>query len=151
LGGAEPFTFAYPCSSDTVGIGPAGTDYSALVASRFLAARVSASGIADPAAVDPLKVPQRDAGGKTGDELKAMVDQAIAQRGWLVLLFHGVGAEASCTGQGLAYMPSSCTINYLTTAAAAHQALVDYLAAKRTQVWTATFKQVAQHVKAQRP
>lgn len=151
LGASEPFTFAYPCSSDTVGLGPAGTDYSSLVAARFFAARVSMAAIADPATVDLLKVPQLDAGGKTGDELKVMVDQAITRKGWLVLLFHGVGNEASCAGQGLAYMPNTCTINYLTTSSAAHQALVTYLAVKKTEVWTGTFKQVAQHIRSRRP
>ena len=54
-----------------------------------------------------------DAGGKTGDELRAMVDQAIAQKGWLVLLFHGVGNETTCPK--LDYQPTVCMINYLVT------------------------------------
>ncbi|HEY0711869.1 MAG TPA: polysaccharide deacetylase family protein [Polyangia bacterium] len=151
LGGTEPFTFAYPCSSDTVGLGAMGMDYSSLVSARFLAARVSMAAVADPATVVIHKVPQLDTGGKTGDQLKAMVDDAIAKKGWLVLLFHGVGNEMLACGQGLGYMPNTCTINYLTTSAAAHETLVKYLAEKKAQVWTATFKEVATHVKSKRP
>jgi peptidoglycan/xylan/chitin deacetylase (PgdA/CDA1 family) len=154
LGAAAPITFAYPCSSDTVGLGADGTDYSPLVATRFLAARVSKSGIADPATVDLLHVPQRDAGKHSGAELKAMVDEAIAAHGWLVVLFHGVGdnpdQDDSCPGD-LVYAPQTCMINYLKTSKDAHQELVSYLAEKKPQVWTATFKEVATFIKSKRP
>lgn len=150
LGGTAPFTFGYPCGSDKKGIGAAGEDYSPLVAARFFAARVSETGIADPATVDLLKVPHMDTGGKTGDEIKAMVDQAIAAKGWLVLLFHGVGTETPSCPQGLVYQPQTCMINYLTTSTEAHAALVDYLNAKKAEVWTATFKEVATAIKAKR-
>src|SRR5262249_24733860 len=146
LGAAAPITFAYPCSSDSVGVGPTGMDYSPLVAPRFLAARVSQSGIADPATVHLLHVPQRDARKKSGDELKPLVDQAITASGWLVVLFDGVGdnidQDDACPGD-LVYAPQSCMINYLKTSTEAHAALVAYLAEKKPQVWTATFKEVA--------
>jgi peptidoglycan/xylan/chitin deacetylase (PgdA/CDA1 family) len=148
LSAAAPFTFAYPCASDQAGLGVAQEDYSPLVAQRFAAARVSVSGIADPAQVDLQHVPQLDAGGKTSDELKAMVDEAIAIEGWLVLLFHGVGEEMTCAG--LTYSPDTCMINYLTTSTETHAALLAYLAAKKEQVWTAPFKEVAMHVKNSR-
>jgi peptidoglycan-N-acetylglucosamine deacetylase len=150
LGAAAPFTFAYPCGSDKKGIGPNAEDYSPLVAARFFAARVSDGGMANPAQVDLLHVPQLDAGDKTGDELKAMVDQAIAAKSWLVLLFHGVGTETTSCPQGLGYQPQSCMINYLTTSTEAHAALVQYLADKKTEVWTATFKEVATYIKSNR-
>jgi peptidoglycan/xylan/chitin deacetylase (PgdA/CDA1 family) len=144
LGVTQPISFAYPCNSDKVGLGPPPTqDYSPLVAERFFAARVSDVGIADPASVDLLHVPQLDTGGKTGDELKKMVDDAIAAKGWLVLLFHGVGTDQASCPQGLGYAPAQCMINYLTTSTEAHAALVQYLADKKAQVWTAPFKEVA--------
>lgn len=148
LGVTQPITFAYPCGSDKAGIGPTGEDFSPLVAARFFAARVSDDGVANPATVDLLHVPQLDTGGKTGDQLKQMVDQAIAAKGWVVLLFHGVGTEASCTG--LAYAPDKCMINYLTTSTEAHAALVQYLVEKKTQVWTAPFGTVAKRIKDSR-
>ena len=147
LGVVEPITFGYPCTSDKIGLGAAGTDYSPLVATRFFAARTSDLAIADPKTVDLLHVPLQDAGSKTGDQLKAMVDQAIAAKGWLVFIFHGVGAEQlTCPGD-LVFNLQGCMINYLTTDTAAHQALVDYLAAKSAQVWTAPFGTVAKSLK----
>lgn len=148
LDATPPLTFAYPCGSDNKGVGPTGEDYSALVAERFLAARVSVSGIADPKTVDLLHVPQLDTGGKTGDELKKMVDDAISAKGWLVLLFHGVGSDTTCAG--LAYAPDQCMINYLTTSTEAHAALVQYLATKKPEVWTAPFGKVAALLKNSR-
>lgn len=147
LGALAPYTFAYPCSSDALGLGAAGEDYSPLVGERFIAARVSQDGIADPDSVDPLRVSNLDAGGKTGDELRALVDQAIAEGGWLVLLFHGVGEESPECG-GLAYAPDTCMINYLVTSEEAHSSLVAYLAEKQAQVWTAPFRQVVEGIGA---
>ncbi len=150
LGATPPLTFGYPCGGDKAGVGPTGEDFSPLIAQRFMAARVSVNGIADPATVDLLHVPQLDTGGKTGDELKKMIDDAIAAKGWLVLLFHGVGNEQASCPQNLGYAPDKCTINYLTTSAEAHQALIDYLAEKKQQVWTAPFKEVATAIKTAR-
>ncbi len=141
LGVVPPITFAYPCSSDKIGIGPNGQDFSPLIAMRFFAARTSDSSIAAPANLDLLHVPLQDAGSKTGAQLRAMVDQAIARKGWLVVLFHGVGAETTCPG--LDFNLKGCMINYLTTDTASHQALVDYLAEKQAQVWVAPFGTVA--------
>jgi peptidoglycan/xylan/chitin deacetylase (PgdA/CDA1 family) len=149
LGAVAPLTFAYPCGSDKKGLGGGHDDYSPLVATRFAAARVSDAGLADPQTVELLRVPQRDAGGKTAAELKAMIDEAIAARGWLVLLFHGVGAEGSCQGS-LAYAPSTCMINYLTTSAEAHAELVQYLAEKKSEIWTAPLGAVAARIAASR-
>ncbi len=141
LGVVPPITFAYPCTSDKIGIGTNGQDFSPLIAARFFAARTSDSGVADPDKVNLLHVPLQDAGSKTAAQLRAMVDQAIAAKGWLVVLFHGVGAETACPG--LDFNLKGCMINYLTTDAAAHQALVDYLAEKQAQVWVAPFGTVA--------
>jgi len=147
LGVQAPLTFAYPCQSDAIGLGPTGQDYSPLIATRFFAARGSTVGIADPKQVVLLHVPLEDAGAQTADQLRALVDQAIAAKGWLVLLFHGVGTDQTCPN--LDFNLKGCMINYLTTATAAHQALIDYLAQKQAQVWTAPFGTVAKTLAAQ--
>jgi hypothetical protein len=41
-------------------------------------------------------------------------------------------------------------INYLTTSEEAHAALVQYLVEKKTQVWTAPFKEVATRIESSR-
>jgi sialate O-acetylesterase len=148
LGATSPFTFAYPCYSDTMGIGPSGQNFSALIPPRFDAARGSAIKIADPKSVDLYHVSLLDALGQTGDQLRAMVDQAIVQKGWLVILFHGIGVETTCPN--LDYKPSVCMINYLVTSADAHAKLVAYLDEKKSEVWTAPFRDVAERLKSMR-
>lgn len=128
------------------------------VDSRFFAARGSIEGIANPATVDLRSVPHVLAGPRsetdstpTLEQLTAVVDRALAQHGWVVFLMHGVAGDALPTScdNGLTYAPESCVINYLDTKAATHDGLVDYLASK-PEVWTATFKAVAQHIETKR-
>jgi peptidoglycan/xylan/chitin deacetylase (PgdA/CDA1 family) len=129
LGAAPPYTFAYPCGETRVGKTP--ESYVGLVAERFLAARGVEPRVADPWR-DPLElVPALD-GAKSPSELLALVDHAVAEGGWLVLLFHGVGGD------------------HLPVDGAAHAALIEHLAGRRDQVWTETFAGVATHVQQQR-
>ncbi len=139
-------SFAYPCESDRIGIGAAGTSYASLVDERFSYARGSTLGSADPQTVDLHSIPVTDTLGLTGDQLIALVEDAERDGTWLVLLFHGVGDEASCPN--LDYAPDECVINYLVTAGDAHRALVEYLAANSDSVWTAPMGEVAQHIAA---
>jgi peptidoglycan/xylan/chitin deacetylase (PgdA/CDA1 family) len=129
LGAAPPYTFAYPCGETRVGKTP--ESYVGLVAERFLAARGVEPRVADPWR-DPLElVPALD-GAKSPGELVALVERAIAEGGWLVLLFHGVGGD------------------HLPVDAEAHAALIEHLAQRRSQVWTESFGGVAAHVHRQR-
>lgn len=168
LGATAPFGFGYPCYSDVLGVGapsgqtvtvlgmqlPQGQVFTAEVATRFFAARGSAEGIANPATLDIHSVPYVPAGPRTTTdatptlaELKAIVDMAIAQHGWVVFLMHGVAGDTLSTTNcnGLTYAPQTCVIDYLGTPTATHDGLVAYLASK-PEVWTDTFKSVAQHV-----
>jgi hypothetical protein len=129
LGAAPPYTFAYPCGETRVG--KEADSYVELVAERFLAARGVEPRIADPWC-DPLElVPALD-GARSPDELVALVERAVAQGGWLVLLFHGVGGD------------------HLPVDGEAHTALIEHLARRRDQVWTESFGGVAAHVRQQR-
>jgi peptidoglycan/xylan/chitin deacetylase (PgdA/CDA1 family) len=129
LGAPPPYTFAYPCGETRVGKTP--ESYVGLVAERFSAARGVEPRIADPWR-DPLElVPALD-GAKSPTELVALVERAIAEGGWLVLLFHGVGGD------------------HLAVDTEAHAALIEHLARRRDQVWTETFGGVASHVSRQR-
>jgi peptidoglycan/xylan/chitin deacetylase (PgdA/CDA1 family) len=130
LGVSSPPTFAYPCGETHVGTPP--QSYVPLVRRLFLAARGVEPRVADPASCDLHNVPAHD-GAKTAAELIALVDQAQAEGGWLVLLFHGVGAD------------------HLPVSAEAHAALLGHLAERRDSVWTERFGAVAAHVRAQRP
>ena len=172
LGATTPFTFAYPCYSDLLGVGPStgkmvtvlgkqmpqGTVFTGEVDSRFMAARGSTEAIADPAKVDLHSVPHIVAGPRTETDttptlaqLTAVVDMAIAQHGWVVFLMHGVAGDTLPTNcdNGLTYAPETCVINYLNTPTATHDGLINYLASK-PEVWTTTFKAVAQEIKTKR-
>jgi peptidoglycan/xylan/chitin deacetylase (PgdA/CDA1 family) len=148
LSARPPVSFAYPCESDRFGIGPAHTDYAPLVRERFPFVRGSRSGMADPASVHVQDVPLIDTQGKSGEELRALVDVALQRGVWLVLLFHGVGEPTGCPD--LEYHPDTCMLNYLPTSDDAHRMLVAYLAAQRGKVWTAPFGEVASHLKTVR-
>jgi peptidoglycan/xylan/chitin deacetylase (PgdA/CDA1 family) len=172
LGATAPFTFAYPCYSDAIGVGPSngamatvlgkqmpqGTVFTGEVSSRFMASRGSTEAIANPATVDLHSVPHIVAGPRTTtdatptlEQLKSVVDMAIAQHGWAVFLVHGVAGDTLPTkcDNGLTYAPQTCVIDYLDTPTATHDGLVEYLAGK-PEVWTTTFKTVAQHIKTKR-
>jgi peptidoglycan/xylan/chitin deacetylase (PgdA/CDA1 family) len=129
LGAPAPYTFAYPCGETRIGKAP--VSYEPLVDARFLAARGVEPRIADPSK-DPLSlVPALD-GAKPVAELLALVERAVAQGGWLVLLFHGVGGD------------------HLPVERAAHDGLLEHLARRAGTVWTDTFGAVAAHVHEQR-
>jgi peptidoglycan/xylan/chitin deacetylase (PgdA/CDA1 family) len=151
LGATPPLTFGYPCSGDIRGIGPVDNpiSYMPLVAQRFLAARASKSGVADPRTVDLQAVPLFGTTDATGPEMIAHVDEAIAAGGWTVFIFHGVGPEDKSCDINV-FDLNACALNYLTTPLDAHQQLIDYLASKQSDVWVATFKDVAQHIAASR-
>jgi peptidoglycan/xylan/chitin deacetylase (PgdA/CDA1 family) len=129
LGAPEPYTFAYPCGETHVGKTP--ESYTGLVAERFLAARGVEPRIADPERDSLGLVPAHD-GARSAEELIALVDGAVASGGWLVILFHGIGAD---------HLPAS---------SAAHTALLRHLARNAGSIWTERFGAVAGHVEAQR-
>ena len=68
----------------------------------------------------------------SGQQLIAIVQQAAAKGTMVNFTFHGVGGD------------------YLTTSAAAHEELLQYLAANRQRYWTDTFLNIMTYVKTQR-
>jgi hypothetical protein len=70
--------------------------------------------------------------GASGAELIALVQAAEARGTMVNLTFHGIGGD------------------YLTVSNDAHAELLDYLAAHRDRVWTATFLDIAKHVRSVR-
>jgi peptidoglycan/xylan/chitin deacetylase (PgdA/CDA1 family) len=130
LGAPAPFSFAYPCGETSIGKMP--ESYEDLVAARFLAARGVEPRIADPTRDRLSLIPAHD-GARSAEALIALVDGAIAEGGWLVLLFHGVGGD------------------HLSVERDAHRALIEHLASQREAIWTDRFGSIAAHVRARRP
>jgi len=91
LGQAAPLTFAYPCGVRTVG--SEHTSYVPLVQERYTGAR-GVSGSIITTLADPYNVPayflETD-----GASFTNIVDQAVAQQGWVVFGFHGVGGDTN--------------------------------------------------------
>jgi peptidoglycan/xylan/chitin deacetylase (PgdA/CDA1 family) len=129
LGAPEPFTFAYPCGETRVGNPP--ESYVPIVSELFLAARGVEPRVADPWK-DPLELVPAFDGALQAEELLALCERAEASGGWLVFLFHGVGAD------------------HLAVSLEAHAALLRHLARRGDRLWTGNFRAVAQHVRAVR-
>jgi peptidoglycan/xylan/chitin deacetylase (PgdA/CDA1 family) len=128
LDGKTVHTYSVPCSITLAG----GVDYiDALRASglvRYVRTGVPSGGVvADPAALDPFRVPSRSfAETATAEDLIAYVKDVQASGGMGVFMFHGVGGD------------------YLRVSAEAHLGLLRYLKA-HPEIWVAPFQQVMDH------
>ncbi len=146
LGAEAPYTFAYPCGGDVAGISDG--SYMDLVNERYLAARTSSIGVSVPGSVDLHDVAQKFGDyeeGATAAELIAYVDEALAQGGWAVFTFHGIG-ENKLDCDINEFDLDACALSYLSTSNEAHEALLDYLASKQSEVWVAPVKEVATYL-----
>jgi peptidoglycan/xylan/chitin deacetylase (PgdA/CDA1 family) len=90
--GVTPATFAYPCGQTFVGRGEGVRSYVPLVARHFLAGRGAFNETHNaPAHCDLAQLFSRDGDGRSFEELKAMLDEAVADGGWLVFMGHDIG------------------------------------------------------------
>ncbi|QJD91155.1 polysaccharide deacetylase family protein [Duganella dendranthematis] len=122
-------TYTVPCG-DTLA---AGADYLKTVAPAFVAIKVGGEAVTPSmATLNPSAVGVYAPEGLSGQQLIAIVQQAAAKGTMVNFTFHGVGGD------------------YLTTSAAAHEELVQYLAANRQRYWTDTFLNIMTYVKTQR-
>jgi hypothetical protein len=123
IDGRPKHAFATPCGQTKVG----GQDYIApLIASG------KATFIRDPAVLPSTPPGPKVLGmgfvGTSGADMIAWVKQVEASGGIGVIVFHGVGGD------------------YLSVSAEAHQQLLDHLAARRDQIWTAPYSEVMTHI-----
>jgi len=132
--GVRPVTFAYPCGQSFVGRGEGLRSYVPLVARHFLVGRGAFSEIHnDPAFTDLAQATGLDGDGKSLEQLKAMVDAALAAGGWLILFGHEVGDGGR-----------------QTTLAPALDALCRYCKDPATGAWIDTVAAVGRYVKQKR-
>jgi peptidoglycan/xylan/chitin deacetylase (PgdA/CDA1 family) len=121
-------TYTVPCGDTLAG----GADYLAAVAPSFVAIKVAGQAVTPSMqALNPLAVGVAAPVGLSGQQLIALVQEAAAKGTMVNFTFHGVGGD------------------YLTTSAAAHEELVQYLAANRQLYWTDTFLNIMTYVKTQ--
>jgi peptidoglycan-N-acetylglucosamine deacetylase len=123
-------TYAYPCAETTI----RGQSYvDTLRTSGFVKyARIGGDEsaiITDFKTLDKMLVPSWGLeGNNTGKELIAFAENVQNSGGLGIFMFHGVGSD------------------YITTPAAAHKELIDYLKKNKAEIWVATFQQVMDYI-----
>ncbi len=125
-------TFGTTCCHTTIGQGAQEQPIGPLLADRFVAVRGALTQqIAVPTgALDLLNVECIHADGRSMEELQAIVEAAQAQRGWAVLMIHGVGPDT----------------HHLHVDPDVHRQFIAWLAEQST-VWTAPFIEVAAYIR----
>ncbi|OGT55365.1 MAG: polysaccharide deacetylase [Gammaproteobacteria bacterium RIFCSPHIGHO2_12_FULL_63_22] len=127
IDGKTTRTFTVPCGD----LLAAGQPYLPLVKADFVAIKSGEGGvIADMQALDPHAVGVIAPNDVTGAQLIARVDEAIEKGTMVNFTFHGIGGD------------------YLVVSTQAHDELLAYLDAHRDVVWTDTFINIMEHVKA---
>ena len=123
-------TYAYTCCEDFVG--PERTSYRPLVERLFPAARGIGTQLGDARRVDLSFVPSLSVvESLTLSELTGYVDRAIEAGGWAVFQFHGVGGGHRLNGSR-----------------ENHQALCEYIASRKQDIYCGTFLDVAQQLRS---
>lgn len=127
LDGKKQRTFAYPCGDRAVG----GEYYYEKVKDGFVAARGTTGEMRQPVTIDLSNVGSYVINGQSGEEMIALVRQAMNTGTVLVFLFHGVGGEHN-----------------LNVALPEHRKLLQFLKQHENEIWIAPFIDVAKSVKA---
>lgn len=120
-------TFAYPCGDtkihDTAYIDPSTTSF---IAARGVAGKFQSIGN-----IDLFNIGCFTMNGQTGEQMIALVKQAIQTHTLLVFLFHGVGGEHS-----------------LNVSILAHHELLQFLRQNEKDIWIAPLIDVAKFIKS---
>lgn len=128
IDGEQERTFAYTCGDTTAG----GKSFVEEIKPYFLAARAVDYALLPPKEVDLFSMKAYMLNGQPASELTKQVDQAIAKGGLLVFLFHTVGSGSA-----------------LHVSQEAHDALLDYLVTKESDIWVTTARDAARFIKAE--
>ncbi|MCC9167303.1 polysaccharide deacetylase family protein [Pontibacter harenae] len=127
LDGKTERTFAYPCGDTKVG----DISYVDAIRKDFVAARGVHSEMVQDKSTDLFHIGSFVVNGQTGDELIALVKQAMETNSMIVFLFHGVGGEHA-----------------LNVSLEAHNELLRFIKANEKKLWNPTFVEAANFMKA---
>lgn len=130
LDGKKERTFAYPCGDRTVGDN---ISYVDAIKKDFVAARGVREKVMHLNDVDLFNVNAFIVNGQSGEELIAVVKEAMQKKGFVVFLFHGVGGEHN-----------------IDVSIEAHRKLIQFLKQNEKDVWTAPFLEICQYVNRKR-
>ena len=135
IDGQKTRTYAYPCTDTVAG----GTSYVDTL-KRYRSVKYARLGGDEQTAVitdfdhlDSLRVPSLGLEDSSSAEMILHFVKTVQQRGGLgIIMFHGVGGD------------------YITTAAAVHQQVLDYLIRNKASIWVPTFQEAMDYVTQKR-
>lgn len=132
--GVRPTTFAYPCGQKFVGRGEGVKSYVPLVAKRFIVGRGWLSEAANnPASCDLAQVMGIECDGLEFEQIRRLVDQAVAEGRWLVLCGHEIGEPGR-----------------QTTPASALEDFCKYAQNPASELWVGTVQEIGRYILEQR-
>jgi len=135
LVGVKPSTFAYPCGQKFVGRGAGTRSYVPVVAELFLAGRGFRDEVSnDPSYVDLAQTMGIDSDGLSFEQMKALVEQARQNGGWVVFAGHDIASKPA---------------RQVTETASLEQ-FVKYAQDPDNGVWLDTVGRVARHIQSKR-
>lgn len=126
IDGKEKRTFAYPCGDTKIN----DSSYIDPLKNEFVAARGVRAEMLPINKIDLYDIGCYMINGQSGDELIALVKQAMQKNALLVFLFHGVGGEHS-----------------LNVSLQAHSKLLHFLKQNQKEIWVAPMIDVAEFIK----
>jgi sialate O-acetylesterase len=126
IDGKNQRTFAYPCGDTKAG----DASYVSQIRNEFAGARGVAGKMQTIDEIDRMDIGSYMINGQSGDELIALVKQALEKKSLLVFLFHGVGGEHD-----------------LNVSLEAHKKLLQFLKENETDIWVAPLADIAEYVK----
>lgn len=124
LDGKTKRTLAYTCGDDKI------NDTSYIDQKDFVSARGVKSFMPLLQEVELYDVPAYGINGETGEQLIALVKQAVEKKALLVFLFHGVGGDHN-----------------LNVSLPAHRELLKYLKLNQKDIWIAPFLDVTEYIR----
>ncbi len=126
IDGKSKRTFAYPCGDTKIH----DTAYIDGLRNDFIAARAVKPEMLTIDKIDLYNIGCYMINGQSGDEMIALVKQAMTNHSLLVFLFHGVGGEHS-----------------LNVSLEAHSKLLHFLKENEKNIWIAPMIEVAEYIK----
>lgn len=126
LDGKTKRSFAYPCGDTKIG----DSSYVDKIRNDFVAARGVKGEMPKINEIDLYNVGAYMINGQSGEELVALVKQAMQSNALIVFLFHGVGGEHS-----------------LNISLSDHSRLLHFLKQNEKDIWIAAFADIAEHIR----
>lgn len=125
LDGKTKRTFAYPCGDMKIG----DESYVDKIKTEFVAARGVKGRMPKISEIDLFDIDAYVINGQSGEELVALVKQAMNNNALLVFLFHGVGGEHA-----------------LDVSLSGHRKLLRFLKQNEKDIWIAPLVEIAEYV-----